>query len=262
MVNLDGAALPDIKSNLGPVADETDAELAARFERDVIPFLNALFGGAMRMTLQHADAEDLVQETMERAYAGFRTFQQGTNLKGWLFRIQANAHISGHRRRMRRPAELPINTLHDWQLVADAERSPRALRSAEVEVLESLPDSDIRSALDALPVALRMAVYYADVEGFAYKEISDIMGTPLGTVMSRIHRGRSQLRVLLSALAADRGYSRVHQARWSQHHRGVQTSSRRTTGRASTRAPRRAWGFDPANRAEEQPSRSKRTQSS
>lgn len=163
----------------------------------------------MQMTRQRADAEDLVQETMLRAYAGFRTFQQGTNLKAWLFRIQANAHISRHRKRMRRPNEVPADTIYDWQLATDVERSPKALRSAEVEVLELLPDDDIRNALDALPVAFRMAVYYADVEGLAYKEISDIMGTSVGTVMSRIHRGRSRLRVLLAALAADRGYARV-----------------------------------------------------
>ena len=211
MINLDSAVPPDIKSHRAPVPDETDAELGARFERDVIPLLDMLLGGAMRMTLQRADAEDLVQETMVRAYTGFRTFQQGTNLKGWLFRIQANAHISGHRKRIRRPAELPIDTIDDWQLMADAERSPRALRSAEVEVLELLPDDDIRNALDALPVEFRMAVYYADVEGLAYKEISAIMCTPRGTVMSRIHRGRSQLRVLLAAVAADRGYRPVHQ---------------------------------------------------
>ena len=198
--------------------EETDAELAARFARDVIPLLDALFGGAMRMTLQRADAEDLVQETMVRAYAGFKTFEQGTNLRGWLFRIQANAYISGYRKRMRRPAELPIGTVYDCHLVASVERSRRALRSAEVEVLETLPDDDIRNALDALPVDFRMAVYYADVEGLAVKEISAITGTPLGTVMSRIHRGRSQLRVLLAALAADRP-----------------TSSRRTTDSGSTK---------------------------
>lgn len=208
MVNLQGAAPPDIESNLNPLPDETSAELSARFERDVLPLLTPLFGAAMRMTLQRADAEDLVQETMVRAYAGFTTFQQGTNLKGWLLRIQANAHISGHRRRMRRPAELPIDTIDDLHAAAGAERSPAALRSAEVEVLEMLPDDEIRSALDALPVAFRMAVYYADVEGLAVKEISAIMCTPLGTVMSRIDRGRSQLRVLLAAFAVDRGLSR------------------------------------------------------
>jgi RNA polymerase sigma-70 factor, ECF subfamily len=186
--------------------DETDDELAARFERDVIPLVDTLFAGAMRITLQRADAEDLVQETMVRAYAGFRSFQQGTNLTAWLFRIQSNTHINSYRKRARRPTETLTDTIDDRQLAANAERSPRALRSAEVEVLESLPDSDIRKALDALPEVFRMAVYYADVEGLAYKQVCDIVGTPLGTVVSRIHRGRSRLRVLLADLAADRGY--------------------------------------------------------
>ncbi|MBB2989590.1 RNA polymerase sigma-70 factor (ECF subfamily) [Mycolicibacterium iranicum] len=157
------------------------------------------------MTLQRADAEDLVQETMVLAYANFHTFQEGTNLKGWLFRIQTNAHISGFRKRMRRPAEVPMATNSDWPL--GAESSPRALRSAEVEVLELLPHEEVRNALDALPVDFRMAVYYADVEGLTYKEISAITCAPMGTVMSRIHRGRSRLRVPLAALAADRGYA-------------------------------------------------------
>lgn len=191
--------------------DETDDDLAARFECEVIPLLDTLFAAAMRMTLQRTDAEDLVQETMVRAYAGFRSFQQGTNLSAWLFRIQGNMHINNYRKRTRRLAETLTDTIHDWQLVANAERSPRALRSAEVEVLESLPDNDIRKALDALPEEFRMAVYYADVEGLAYKEIRDIVGTPLGTVVSRIHRGRSRLRVLLAELAADRGYLRSQQ---------------------------------------------------
>lgn len=183
-------------------AEGTDAELAARFEREVMPLMDTLLGGAMRMTLQRADAEDLVQETMMRAFVGFRTFQRGTNLKGWLFRIQANAHISGHRKRMRRPAEVPIDTVGDRQLLDGA---PGALRSAEVEVLETLPDAAIVRALDALPIEHRMAVYFADVEGLSYKQISAIMGTPVGTVTSRLHRGRSQLRVLLRALVDDRG---------------------------------------------------------
>ena len=191
--------------------DETDDEAAARFERDVIPLLDTLFAGAMRMTLQRTAAEDLVQATMVSAYAGFRSFQQGTNLLAWLFRIQANTHINNNRKRIPRPAETIADTIHGWQLTANAERSPRALRSAEVEVLESLPDNDIRKALDALPEEFRMAVYYADVVGLSYKEIGDIMGTPLGTVVSRIHRGRSRLRVLLADLAADRGYLRRQQ---------------------------------------------------
>lgn len=192
--------------SVADAGDETDGELAARFERDVIPLLDTLFTGAMRMTLQRSDAEDLVQETMVRAYAGFRSFEQGTNLTAWLFRIQANTHINSYRKRIRRPAEMLTDVIYDWQLAADTERSPVALRSTEIEVLESLPDNDIRKALDALPEEFRMAVYYADVEGLAYKQIRDIVGTPLGTVVSRIHRGRSRLRVLLADLAADRGY--------------------------------------------------------
>lgn len=191
------------------VADETDAELAARFERDVFPLVDALFAGAMRLTRQRADAEDLVQETMMRAYSSFRTFQHGTNLKAWLFRVQANANINGYRKRMRRPAELCLDTIDEWRLCADAGRSPGALRSAEMEVLVSLPDEVIRDALDALPVDFRMTVYYADVEGLAHKEIGAIMGTPRGTVMSRLHRGRSRLRILLADVAADRGYARI-----------------------------------------------------
>jgi len=212
MTQLESTAPQAITSNSGVLPEETDTELAARFERDVIPLLDTLLGGAVRMTLQRADAEDLVQETMIRAFANFRTFQPGTNLKGWLFRIQTNAYISGYRKRMRRPAELPTSTDSDFQQMADVERSPRALRSAEVEALEMLPDEDVKSALDALPAEFRMTVYYADVAGLTYRDISEIMCTPIGTVMSRIHRGRSRLRVLLAALAADRGYSEVHRA--------------------------------------------------
>ena len=210
MINVEPAVPLTVNDHVIPAQDETDAELAARFERDVVPLLDTLFGGAMRMTLQRADAEDLVQETMVQAYKGFRTFQQGTHLKAWLFRIQANTHISKYRKQLRQPDEVPTETMDDWRLVADAERAPRALRSAEVEALESLPDDDIKNALDALPEQYRMTVYYADVEGLAYKEIGAIMNTPIGTVMSRIHRGRSQLRVLLAAVAADRGYFRTH----------------------------------------------------
>nr|WP_307787760.1 sigma-70 family RNA polymerase sigma factor [Mycolicibacterium sp. S2-37] len=210
-MSIESVVIQETKEQPAPVPGETDVELSARFERDVVPLLDTLFVGAVRMTLQRADAEDLVQEAMVRAYAKFRTFRQGTNLTGWLFRIQTNLYISGYRKRVRRPTELPIDTNSHWELVADAERSPRTLRSAEVEVLALLPDDDIRHALDALPVEFRMAVYYADVQGLTCKEIGAIMCAPLGTVMSRIHRGRSRLRVLLAAVAADRGYARVHQ---------------------------------------------------
>ena len=203
-----------------------DDELTTRFEREVIPLLDRLFTAAMRLTLQRADAEDLVQETMIRAYAGFRSYQPGTNLAGWLLRIQANAHISGYRKRMRRPTETVMSTIHEWQLADYAGRSPRALRSAELIVLESLPDNDIRSALDELPEVFRMAVYYADVEGLPHKEICEIMGTPLGTVMSRIHRGRSRLRVLLADLAAEHGYLPPTTTVGTRHHGIPATSAR------------------------------------
>jgi RNA polymerase sigma-70 factor, ECF subfamily len=169
-----------------------------RFARDVVPFMGQLYPAALRMTRNAADAEDLVQETFAKAYAGFHQFRPGTNLRAWLHTILANTFISGYRKRRREPVTaLGSDFREDWQ---SGVLSP-SVRSAEAEAMERLADSDILRALRDLPEEFRVAVYLADIEGYAYKEVAEIMGTPIGTVMSRLHRGRGKLREKLAGYA-------------------------------------------------------------
>jgi RNA polymerase sigma-70 factor (ECF subfamily) len=188
--------------------EETDAQLAERFERDALPLLDQLYGGALRMTRNPADAEDLVQEAYMKAYQGFRSYKPGTNLKAWMYRILTNAYINNYRKAQRRPAEYATDDITDSQIAETASHTSSGLRSAEVEAMALLPDEEIRAALMDLNEDYRMVIYYADVEGLPYKEIADIMATPIGTVMSRLHRGRKQLREALKDVAKDRGFIR------------------------------------------------------
>jgi RNA polymerase sigma-70 factor (ECF subfamily) len=194
----------------GPIragSAESDEELTERFEADAMPLLSGLYSAAYRLTRNAADAEDLVQETYLRAYRGFRQFEPGTNLKAWLYRILTNTFINTYRKRQREPQTTSTEELEDWYLyskLAEDGMEP----SAEASVLESLPDEDVQEALSSLPEQFRVAVLLADVEGFSYKEIAEITGVPIGTVMSRLHRGRKALEKRLFDVVRERGLVR------------------------------------------------------
>src|SRR5437773_216073 len=195
---------------LGSLAEDVEGvpqdegELRARFERDAMPLLPGLYSAALRLTRNPADAEDVVQEAFLRAYRGFAGFTEGTNLKAWMYRILTNTFINAYRKKKRQPVEVLEDELPDWYLYEQL-GGEGTVASAESTVLESIPDEDVREALDALPEAFRMAVWLVDVEGFSYKEAAEILDVPIGTVMSRLHRGRKALQKALFEFGVERG---------------------------------------------------------
>ncbi|BCW36849.1 ECF RNA polymerase sigma factor SigR [Arthrobacter sp. StoSoilA2] len=201
----DGAGDASARADVD-VATETPEQRRERFERDAMQYVDQLYSAAMRMARNPSDAEDLVQEAYTKAFSAFHQYKPGTNLKAWLYRILTNTYINLYRKRQREPLQSNSDTIEDWQLAKAESHTSSGLRSAEAEALDHLPDSDVKSALQAIPEEFRLAVYFADVEGYAYKQISEIMNTPIGTVMSRLHRGRKMLRDMLADYAAERGF--------------------------------------------------------
>ncbi|MEX0705830.1 MAG: sigma-70 family RNA polymerase sigma factor [Nitriliruptoraceae bacterium] len=181
----------------------TDADRRERFAQEALPHVDGLYSAALGLTRDPTDAQDLVQEAVVKAYRSFHQFEPGTNLRAWLYRILHTTWISLHRRDQRRPAETLQGAFDDYSLYDDLRRHDGG--GVEAEVLDRLSATEVRDAMAALPEAFRMAVFLADVEGFSYREIADVMDTPIGTVMSRLHRGRSALQKALAGYARSRG---------------------------------------------------------
>ena len=199
-------ALLPMSSEIEVVDRATESARARkeRFERDALVFASPLYAAAMRYRKNPQDAEDLVQDTFIKAFNSFHQFEPGTNLKAWLYRILTTTFINTYRKDQRRP-QISDGEVEDWQIFEAASHTSDQGKSAEDVVLENLPDGDVKEALASIPEDFRMVVYYADVEGYSYKEIAEIIGTPTGTVMSRLHRGRKLLRAALADYAATRG---------------------------------------------------------
>lgn len=180
-----------------PLSVDRDLESSDLFVDQAMAYADQLYAGAMRLARNPSDAADLVQETYLKAYQAFDRFEQGTNLKAWLFRILTNTYINLYRKRQKAGIQEGLDELEDWQLGDSSSLTQSSVRSAEAEAIDHMPDAVIRDALNSLPEQRRLVIYLADVEGFSYQDIADIMDTPVGTVMSRLHRGRRDLRALL-----------------------------------------------------------------
>ena len=204
-------SMSELHDTREPAPQELSQEDRDRlFAEQAIPLIDQLFGAALGMTRNRADAEDLVQETFMKAYTKFHQYQQGTNIKAWLYRILTNTYITHYRKAQRSPKRSGGEEVEDWQPAAAASHDEKGLVSAEAEALDNIPSSELRTALESLSEDQRVVVLLSDVEGFAYKEIADMLDIPIGTVMSRLHRGRKNLREGLSALAAEYGIGENH----------------------------------------------------
>jgi RNA polymerase sigma-70 factor, ECF subfamily len=204
----------------GNIGDGKAGSAQDRFEAEALPFLSQLYGAALRLTRNPADAEELVQETFLRAYRAYDQFEAGTNLKAWLYKILTNTFISSYRKKQREPQTVPAEANEDFSLY---DRLVEANVSPEAELLERIPDEEVKAALEAIPEQFRTAVLLADVEGFSYQEIAEITGVAIGTVMSRLHRGRKALQRALWDYARERGLVEEEKP-WTTPRRTVERS--------------------------------------